>query len=128
MNPCVRLGSSLKLTMKTSSSGFDAFTIASAADATRSRLSRMLALLSIDQPSETGTSSCRKTLISCFTPFSKTVNALFGSPLITFQSGSNTETFSRTSPCRREMWFPAPFRAEWFCAAQTPIHNNTHTV
>ena len=57
--PCgrSRKASSLKLTTKTSSSGLESFTRASAAASTLARLSRMLPLLSMISPMETGTSS-----------------------------------------------------------------------
>src|ERR1022692_3984216 len=75
--PCglSRKASSLKLTMKTSSSGLESLTSVSAAASTLARLSRMLPLLSMISPMETGTSSRRKTLIACAAPFSVTVKA-----------------------------------------------------
>src|ERR1019366_1248357 len=52
--------------------------IASAADSTASRFSRMLPLLSMIRPIETGTSSRLNSLICWGVPFSKTENALCG--------------------------------------------------
>ncbi len=60
-----RNGSSLKLTMKTSSCGLEALTKSSEAASTFCRFSRMLPLLSMIMPSEIGTSSRRKILIGC---------------------------------------------------------------
>src|SRR5450755_427860 len=73
-----RKASSLKLTMKTSSWGLESFTKASAAASTLVRFSRMLPLLSITSPMETGTSSRLNTLICWGTPFSKTWKAFSG--------------------------------------------------
>ena len=50
--------------------GLDAFTSASEAAFTLARLSRMLPLLSMTMPMETGTSRWVKALMGCSTPFS----------------------------------------------------------
>ena len=68
--------------MNTSSWGLDAFTSASDAAFTLARLSRMLPLLSMTMPIETGTSGWVNALIGCSTPFSKTLNAVCGMPEI----------------------------------------------
>src|SRR5271157_305486 len=70
-----RKASSLKLTTKTSSSGLESFTRASEAASTPARLIRMLPLLSITRPSETGTSSRRKLEMRCAAPFSAIAKA-----------------------------------------------------
>ena len=61
---------SLKLRTKISSCGFDARASASAAASTFGRSVRMLPLLSISSPSDTGTSSRRKSVMDCRLPFS----------------------------------------------------------
>ena len=66
---------SAKLTTNTSSSGFEARTNDRAATSTRSRRRRMLPLLSMSSPSDTGMSSRRNNVIGCCLPFSYTVNA-----------------------------------------------------
>src|SRR5580658_1668387 len=71
-------GSSLKLTMKTSSCGLEAFTRSSDATSTFCRFSFMLPLLSMMMPSDTGTSSRLKILMGCSTPFSKTLKDFCG--------------------------------------------------
>src|SRR5579885_1386540 len=86
--------------MKTSSCGFEAFTSASAAAATLARLSRMLPLLSIMMPIETGTSSRRKILMGCSTPFSKTLKADSG------RSVTRWPFLSITLTCRSTSWIP----------------------
>src|ERR1700674_260747 len=61
--------------MKTSSWGLEAFTRSSDAAATLARLSRMLPLLSMMMPIDTGISSRRKILMVCSTLFSSTLKA-----------------------------------------------------
>src|ERR1022692_4568233 len=70
-----RKASSLKLTTKTSSTGLESFTRAREAASTPARLMRMLPLLSIIKPSETGTSSRRKLVMRCAAPFSAIAKA-----------------------------------------------------
>src|SRR5579871_2217468 len=92
--------SSLKLTMKTSSCGLEAFTISSEATSTFCRFSFMLPLLSMMMPNDTGTSSRLKILIGCSTPFSKTLNELCFRSVISLPRLSATligKTTSRVS-------------------------------
>ena len=63
-------GLSAKFRTNASSSGFDARTNASAAASTRPRSVRMLPLLSMSSPIETGTSSRLNNVIGCGFPFS----------------------------------------------------------
>src|SRR5271166_1158460 len=96
VNGTSRYGSSLKLTMKTSSCGFEARTKSSEAASTLCRFSRMLPLLSTMIPSEMGTSSRRKTLIGCSTPFSKTLKAFCCRSVTSLPLLSSTLTGSTT--------------------------------
>src|SRR3984957_9687318 len=91
-----RKASSLKLTMKTSSCGLEAFTRSSEAVSTLWRFSRMLPLLSMMMPSEMGTSSRRKTLMGCSAPFSKTLNAFCCRSVTSLPSLFTTLTGSTT--------------------------------
>src|ERR1700730_17981661 len=83
--------------MKTSSCGLEAFTRLSDALSTLCRFSRMLPLLSMIIPSEIGTSSRRKILIGCSTPFSKTLNAFCCRSVTSFPLWSKTLTGNTTS-------------------------------
>src|SRR5579864_5941856 len=83
--------------MKTSSWGFDAFTRSSDAAATFARLSRMLPLLSMMMPIDTGMSSRRKILMVCSTLFSSTLNADSGSVVTSFPFLSSTLACTTTS-------------------------------
>src|ERR1700722_4918683 len=94
-----RKGSSLKLTMKTSSCGLEALTRSSDAVSTFWRFSRILPLLSTMMPSEMGTSSRRKILMGCSTPFSKTLKDFCDRSVISLPSLFRTLTGSTT---RRE--------------------------
>src|SRR6202451_592932 len=92
-----RKASSLKLTIKTSSCGFDSRTIASAAASTRVRLVDMLPLSSMMMPSETGTSSRRKIFTCCCWPFSYTLNAFWPRLVISLPRLSTTLACNTTS-------------------------------
>ena len=113
-----RKGSSLKFTTKTSSSGLESFTSATDAASTFARLSRMLPLLSITRPIETGTSSALKTLISWGAPFSVTLNALFGKPVTRWPALSITDVWHTTSRVSARKITPgsSTLRGVWCCA------------
>src|ERR1700680_44409 len=83
--------------MKTSSWGFKAFTRSSDAAATLARLSRMLPLLSMMMPIDTGMSSRRKILMVCSTLFSSTLNADSGKVVTSFPLPSSTLACTTTS-------------------------------
>src|ERR1700733_1524957 len=83
--------------MKTSSWGLEARTKSREAVSTFCRFSRMLPLLSMMMPSEMGTSSRRKILIGCSTPFSKTLNDFCCRSVISLPSLFRTLTGSTTS-------------------------------
>src|SRR5712691_10803857 len=76
--------------MKTSSWGLEAFTRSSDAAATFARLSRMLPLLSMMMPIDTGISSRRKILMVCSTLFSSTLKADSGKVVTSFPLLSST--------------------------------------
>src|ERR1035437_1197065 len=78
VNGASRYATSLKSTIKTSSCGFEALISSSAAAATFGRFSRMLPLLSMIMPIDTGTSSRLKIFSGCSTLFSNTLNADWG--------------------------------------------------
>src|SRR5579875_13125 len=96
VNGTSKNASSLKLTMNTSSCGFDSRTIASAAVSTRLRLVAMLPLSSIMMPRETGTSSRRKIFTCCGCPFSNTLNAFSSRFVISLPRLSTTLACSTT--------------------------------
>src|SRR5579872_28606 len=75
VNSTSRKASSLKFTTKTSSWGLEARTRSAEAVSTFVRFSRMLPLLSMMIPIETGTSSRLKILMGWGLPFSKTLKA-----------------------------------------------------
>src|SRR5579859_6791191 len=76
--------------MKTSSWGLEALTRSSDAAATLARLSRMLPLLSMTMPIDTGISSRRKILMVCSTLFSSTLKADSGKVVTSFPLLSST--------------------------------------
>src|SRR5579864_7149014 len=76
--------------MKTSSWGLEALTRSSEAAATLARLSRMLPLLSMMMPIDTGMSSRRKILMVCSTLFSKILKADSGKVVTSFPFLSST--------------------------------------
>ena len=78
--------------MKTSSCGLEAFTRSTDATSTFWRFSLMLPLLSMMMPNEIGTSSCRKNLMGCSIPFSKTLKAFCCRSVISFPFLSETLT------------------------------------
>src|SRR5271170_4658697 len=96
VNGTSRNASSLKLTMNTSSCGLEAFTKSREAASTLWRFSRMLPLLSTMMPSEIGTSSRRKILMGCSTPFSKTLKAFWSRSVTSLPLLSSTLTGSTT--------------------------------
>src|ERR1700728_4469788 len=96
VNGTSRNGSSLKLTMNTSSCGLEALTKSNEAASTLCRFSRMLPLLSTMIPSEIGTSSRRNILMGCSIPFSKTLNAFCCKSVTSLPLLSSTLTGSTT--------------------------------
>src|SRR5579872_5773987 len=103
--------------MKTSSWGLEAFTRFSAAAATRLFLSRMLPLLSIIMPSETGMSSRRKILSGCSMPFSSTLKAGCCRLVTSFPLLSTTLACTTTSRVSAVKTGTSSCGAEPFCAA-----------